>query len=228
MKQDFRFCQNCGFKNSKSASFCGRCGERLGPKKVLGDMKKISLFGIIGSILILLTPVSSIGFIIAIVGFVFVGVALYTLSKKLNFAPIFKNYVLSLVILAIGVAIAVVYLVLVLSSPANSSLITQLINSNSTTISTSLQSSTIQNLIIPVILALVILVAALVISAIFFRRSFKAIAEKTGVHLFDTTASVYLAGAALTIVFGLGLIVIFVAFILQAISFFYLGYRKKY
>ncbi len=225
MKQESHFCPNCGFKNAKGAKFCGHCGKGLGPKKALKDAGKIGLFGIIGSILILLIEFVSLGWAVAIVGFVFVGIAVYTLSKNFNYPPIFKNYALYLVTVAVGIAAAATYILIVLSSSQVSSLVTQI--TNATSISASLESSVIQTLLVPVVLTLAVLVATFVISAIFLRRSFNAIAERTGVHLFASTGMVYLVGAALTAVFGLGLIIIFVAFILQAIAFYYLWRQSQ-
>ena len=227
MKEGPRLCPDCGFKNGKNANFCGRCGRSIGPRKALNGVQRIGLFGIMGSVLILLFAFGSIGWAIAVAGFIFVGIAVYNLSKKLNCFSIFKDYVISLVAIAVGAAGAAAYFIYALTSPQVSSLINTIVSSNSVSIPASLQSSVIQNILIPFILALVILTAAFVISAIFLRRSFKAIAGKTGVKLFDTTAKVYLAGAALTIVFGLGLVVLFAAFVLQAVAFFNLGYRRR-
>ena len=227
MKERSHFCPNCGFKNGKSANFCGHCGRSIGPRRAPNSVQRISLFGIIGSVLILFFAFNSIGWAIATAGFVFVGIAVYNLSKKLNCLSIFKDYVVSSVAVAVGAAGAAAYFIYALASPQVSSLINAIVSSSSVSIPASLQSSVIQNILAPFMLALAILTAAFVISAIFLRRSFKAIAEKTGTKLFDTTAKVYLAGAALTIVFGLGLVVLFVAFILQAVAFFDLGYRRR-
>jgi uncharacterized membrane protein len=60
----------------------------------------------------------------------------------------------------------------------------------------------------------------LLISAIFLRRCYEGMASKLGVDSFRTAGTLYLVGAALLIAFGLGIIIIFVGLIFQAIAFF--------
>ena len=59
----------------------------------------------------------------------------------------------------------------------------------------------------------------LVISAVFLRRCYDTMGKKLGVSIFNTAATLYLVGAALTIVF-VGFIVLFIAEIIQAIAYF--------
>ncbi len=73
----------------------------------------------------------------------------------------------------------------------------------------------------------VIFVVALVIAFIFYvlaasrlRRTFNDLAQRTGEQSFHTAGTLLWWGAILTIVFGLGLILIFVAWIFAAIGFF--------
>ncbi len=61
---------------------------------------------------------------------------------------------------------------------------------------------------------------ALIISAIFLRKSYEKIATHLNVNMFRTAALLYLIGAALVIVFGLGFILLFVAQILLIVAFF--------
>ena len=60
----------------------------------------------------------------------------------------------------------------------------------------------------------------MVAAAFFLRRSYDTMASKLGIGSFRTTGLLYLIGAGLVILVGLGFIVIFVAEIFQAISFF--------
>jgi uncharacterized membrane protein len=59
----------------------------------------------------------------------------------------------------------------------------------------------------------------LLVSAVFLRKGYERIAAKLDVKMFATAALMYLIGAALTIV-AVGLLVIFIASILQAFAFF--------
>jgi uncharacterized membrane protein len=71
-----------------------------------------------------------------------------------------------------------------------------------------------------VFLAIVILFVLLVIAAFFLRKSLTLMATKTGVGLFGTTGLLLLIGAVLIIIFGLGVILMWIATLLLAIAFF--------
>lgn len=60
---------------------------------------------------------------------------------------------------------------------------------------------------------------ALIVSAIFLKRAYDTMGARLGVGTFKTAATLYLVGAALTIVF-IGLLVLFVAEIVQAVAYF--------
>src|SRR5208282_3960268 len=59
----------------------------------------------------------------------------------------------------------------------------------------------------------------LIISAVFLRKAYGTIAQKLGIGMFKTAATLYLVGAILTIVL-VGLLVLFIAEILQAVAYF--------
>lgn len=58
-----------------------------------------------------------------------------------------------------------------------------------------------------------------VVAAIFLRRSWTTLSEKTGVGLFGTTGLLTLIGAILTII-GIGFLLLWVALILLTVAFF--------
>jgi uncharacterized membrane protein len=58
-----------------------------------------------------------------------------------------------------------------------------------------------------------------IIAVIFFRRSLNSLSAKTGVGLFGTAGILVLIGAVLTIVL-IGLLLIWIAWILVAVAFF--------
>jgi len=68
-------------------------------------------------------------------------------------------------------------------------------------------------------LAVVVFVFYL-IAAMYFRRAFNALAQKSGEHLFETAGLLLFIGAVLTIVFFIGLLLILIAWILATIAFF--------
>jgi uncharacterized membrane protein len=60
---------------------------------------------------------------------------------------------------------------------------------------------------------------ALVISAVFLRKAYDTMSKRLGIVTFKTAATLYLVGAALTIVL-VGFILLFIAEILQAVAYF--------
>jgi len=73
--------------------------------------------------------------------------------------------------------------------------------------------------LVSLILALVVLFIFFLLEAIFYKKSFNMIAEKSGEKMFDTAGILLLIGAVLTIVI-IGLILILIAWILAAVAFF--------
>lgn len=71
-----------------------------------------------------------------------------------------------------------------------------------------------------ILLDVVILFVFTLVTAILLRRSLGLLSAKTGVGLFGTTGTVLLIGAVLTIIFGLGLILVWISTLLLAIAFF--------
>ncbi len=79
--------------------------------------------------------------------------------------------------------------------------------------------SQIWNFIGAVIAGVVVLMVTLVIAALFLRKSFGTLAEKTGEKLFETAGLLMLIGAVLTII-AVGLVIVLIAWILVAVAFF--------
>ncbi len=69
------------------------------------------------------------------------------------------------------------------------------------------------------ILAGVILIVCILISTIFLKRSYDAIALKLRVDMFHTSGLLFLIGAA-TLIVGVGVVILFIAAILQVVAFF--------
>ena len=78
--------------------------------------------------------------------------------------------------------------------------------------------------VIPFITAAIAIIAILwvfaIIATFFVRRSLKQLSAKTNVGLFSTTGMLLLIGAVLVIVFGLGLLLMWIAALILAIAFF--------
>lgn len=181
----------------------------------MGLLSDAKTLGGIGSILVLLTVAPSVGWILGIVGFVMILVAISRISQAVNDKKIYDNMLAS-VILAIG-AIAVgaltvigsVYKVLGMGSFVGPDFV---LSSNITTGDWIGLIATAAGGIIAVWLILLV-------SAVFIRRSFNSIASKLNIKMFETVGLIYLIGAA-TAIIGVGFILLFVAEILLVVSFF--------
>ncbi|MEM2755195.1 MAG: DUF996 domain-containing protein, partial [Candidatus Methanomethylicia archaeon] len=68
------------------------------------------------------------------------------------------------------------------------------------------------------ILSLVILVIFLILQAVFYKKSFTLLAEKSGEKMFNTAGMIMLIGAVLTIIV-IGVILLLIAWILAAVAF---------
>jgi len=147
--------------------------------------------GGVGSILILI-PVANI------VGYILVLIATKYVSEELGDKTIFDN-MLYAVITGIIAAVAIAFIFITGA----------LLSSLRFTFSA----------IGGVIVGLGVAWIALIISSIFIRRAYDTMAAKLNVGTFRTAGLLYFIGAILTIV-GVGLIVLFVAIILQIVAFF--------
>jgi ribosomal protein S27AE len=56
--------------------------------------------------------------------------------------------------------------------------------------------------------------------AMYLRKAFTSLAQRSGERLFETAGTLLVIGAILTIVFGIGLIIMVVAWIIATIAFF--------
>jgi len=178
----------------------------------MATLEQARTFGGIGSILMILTIVPFAGPILGIIGFVLVLIAVKYISDIVGDPSIFKNYLIAVILSIVGVAVIsfagfAAYLALIPSMAGGPE---RLLNIFSLSV-------------IGVLVAVWIL---LIISAVFIRRSFNSIASALNVKMFSTAALLYLIGAILTIAFGIGGIISFVAIILQIIAFFQIPIQK--
>jgi uncharacterized membrane protein len=74
--------------------------------------------------------------------------------------------------------------------------------------------------LVSLLLLAVIVFIFYVLAAINLRKSFNTLAQKSGEHMFETAGTLLFVGAILTIVFFIGLLLIFVAWIIATIAFF--------
>lgn len=169
------------------------------------SLAQVKRVGGVGSIIALVGGlVPWVGPVVALVGLVLVLLAVKKIADMVADQAIFTNYLIFFVLNIIGavalVATAGGAAALALSGGLSAGLTTLLIG-------------------------LALFWVFLLTGAIFLRKSFNEIAAKLNHKMFATTALLYLIGAALIIAFGIGAIIVLVAYILQIVAFFTLPDR---
>lgn len=144
-------------------------------------------FGIIWIALVAVGIISFVGLILFIV-------AMHQLSQYYNEPIIFRNIIYSLVISIVGAVVLVAILFAVIAST--------LMN---TVVSTpTAASSFVSTFIIALIVVIAVAIAIGVVSALLYKRAFNKLAEKSGVHSFDTAGLLILIGVFIPIVSWVG------------------------
>ena len=159
----------------------------------------------LGGVGAILVAIGSFVPILGLIGIILVLIALKGLAEVYNENAIFQNALYAFIFGIIGV-IAAIYMFFTMFAggffiriPSQESMYSSLI------------SSLIGVLIIVFIFSL--------LEAIFYRKSFRIIAEKSGEKMFNTAGTLLLIGAILTIIL-VGAIILLIAWILLAIAFF--------
>jgi uncharacterized membrane protein len=180
--------------------------------------------GAVGSIFVLLTAVPSVGWLLGIVGFIFVLVAIRDIANQVQDRSIFNNALLSVILAISGIVVGTV---VILGSFFSFAGLHNLSGPNY--FGPNFNPSTVPigdwvGLATAVIAGLAIVWVLLIVSAVYLRRSFDSIASRLNVKLFGTSGLLYLVGAA-TVIVGIGFLLIFVAQILLVVAFFSIDER---
>jgi uncharacterized membrane protein len=180
--------------------------------------------GAVGSIFVLLTAVPSVGWLLGIVGFIFVLVAIRDIANQVQDRSIFNNTLLSVILAIIGIVVGTV---VILGSFFSFAGLHNLAGPNY--FGPNFNPSSVPvgdwaSLATAIITGLAIVWVLLIISAVYLRRSFDSIASRLNVKLFGTAGLLYLVGAA-TIIIGIGFLLILVAQILLVVAFFSIDER---
>jgi uncharacterized membrane protein len=199
------------------------------------DLDSAKNLGGVGALLLVISGVGIFGTpfvgLLGIVGLILVLVALKGMADNYNETGIFKNALYFFIAAIIGVVAfigtivaSLIYFLTNLPDWAQTYINKQdwqgLANALSQHASDlSSFSGSLWTLIGAVILALVILFVMFVIAMFFFRRSLGLLATRTKVGLFGTAGLLMLIGAVLTIIF-IGLLLIWIGWILLTVAFF--------
>ncbi|MCD6447817.1 MAG: DUF996 domain-containing protein [Thermoplasmata archaeon] len=150
-----------------------------------------------------------VGIVAALAGVILILIAVKIIADEANDRSIYSNYLVSFVLRILSVVIAGISFISIFGFSILSV----------TRGAKHIEEIGIKGLIIGLIVAIVIFWIIYVISAIYLRRSYEKIAKYTKVDLFRTTGMLYLIGAA-TLIIAVGAIIIFIAEILEIISYF--------
>ena len=189
--------------------------------------------GGIGALLIFIGIFPYINYfgVVELIGAILVLVALHGLGSYYKEEGIFNNALYGIITAVVGVVLAVaVGIVIVLSSITDFLMkIFPTWNGDWSTLPTlSGMTPNTSNIgvgdVIPFIVAAIMVIAILwvfaIIATFFLRRSLNKLSAKSNYGLFGTAGLLLLIGAFLVIIFGLGLILMWIAALILAIAFF--------
>lgn len=176
----------------------------------MATLAQAKTLGGVGSILVLLTIIPGFGFILGIVGFILVLIAVKYVSDAVQDPSIFKNMMIAVVMAILGVVIFVGVVRAVIPG---------LINITDPTTLPDIGEALALEAIETFLAALALLWIFYLVAAVFLRKSYVSIANRLGVNIFATTGLLFLIGAV-TIIILVGLIILLIAYILQIVAFF--------
>jgi len=177
----------------------------------MASLSQAKTLGGVGSILVLLGFVPNVGFVLAIVGFILILVAVKNVSEALHEPAIFNDMIIAVLLAIVGL---VVFGVIVIAA-----IFSFLTPVQFGTVTPGTIPSGVLGAVGLIIAGLVVVWVFYLVSAIFLRRSYDKIGMRLNVNMFHTTGLLYLIGAALTIVI-VGLLIVLIAEILQIVAFF--------
>jgi uncharacterized membrane protein len=188
----------------------------------------------IGAILLFISPLTSpltaiTAGIVGLVGFILLLIGVHSLAEYYREAGIFNNLLYGTIVGVVGGVVSVfvaVWSFIVLLPDFIHKIYPGWTTgdwaslSNMTPDTTNLTASDLGPIIGVVFALIVVLFVVAIIVALLYRKALTQLSAKTGVGLFGTTATLLIVGAALTIVFGFGLLLIWISALLLAIAFF--------
>jgi len=136
---------------------------------------------------------AAVGFV-SFVGLILFIVAMHQLSQYYNEPKIFRNIIYSIVISIVGTVALFAILFAVIASTLMNTVVR----------APTAASSFVWTFIIVLIVAFAVAIAIGVVSALLYKRAFNKLAEKSGVHSFDTAGLLILIGVFIPIVSWVG------------------------
>jgi uncharacterized membrane protein len=166
--------------------------------------------------------------IIELIGLILVMVALHNFANHYKETGIFNNALYGLIAGIVGGVISIATIILTVLTSLEDFLYTLFPDWNGdwTALSgltpdpSNLSLDSLLPFLAGILATLIILWVSSIIATFFMRRSFGTLSAKSGVGLFSTAGLLLLIGALLIILFGIGLILIWISALLLAIAFF--------
>ncbi len=177
----------------------------------MGTLSQAKTYGGIGSILVLLSFIPTVGWVLAIAGFVLTLIAIKYISDVVQDSSIFNNALIAILIAIVGIALVGIAVVAYLFRFIG---LRSLAGAAPGTVPRGAFGA-----LTGIIAALVVVWILLVVSAYFLRKAYNAVSTKLNVGMFQTAALVYFIGAILTIIL-VGFLVLLIAQILLIVAFF--------
>ncbi len=177
----------------------------------MGTISQAKTYGGIGSILVLLSFIPTVGWILAIIGFVLTVIAIKYISDSVNDPSIFRNAIIAYLISIVGIIVVGVVIAAYILSLVGVGAIARGASGAATGLSIGAITS--------IIGALAVVWILLIVSSYFIRKTYNSIAVKLNVGMFRTAALVYFIGAILTIIL-VGFLLLLIAQILLVIAYF--------
>lgn len=195
--------------------------------KTLGGVGALLLF--IGFI----PPVAGYTFaILPLVGLILLLIGMKGLAEYYREAGIFNNALYGTIVAIVGVIASIALTFTVFLSSAREFFMeimptwdgdwANLGQINPADINTDITYSSVASFLATILIMFVIAFIVVLIVTILYRKSLTLLRDRSGVGLFGSAGTVLLIGGVLTIIFGLGLILVWIATLLIAIAFFQL------
>jgi uncharacterized membrane protein len=182
------------------------------------------ILGLIGALFLVVSPFGgSSGNALGLAGLVLLLLAFHELADHYRDRSIFKNVLYGIIIFIVGVAVTAA-IIGIAAAGALTEIGLSMSNWSDPTAWqaidwNALNFDTLAPFIAAMVGALVVLFIMTVVAAFFIRKSFRTVAQKSGVPMFATSGLMLFIGAILTIIF-VGFILLWVAMILLTIAFF--------
>jgi uncharacterized membrane protein len=188
------------------------------------------ILGGVGALLMFIGIIPYINYFgaIELAGLILVMVALYNLARHYREGGIFNNALYGLIIGIVGGVISIAAVIITVLTSLTDFLYTIFPDwhgdwtalSGLTPNTSNITLDSIMPFLTGVIVVFIILWVFSILAAFFIRRSLGTLSAKSGVGLFSTAGLLLLIGAVLIILFGIGLILIWISALLLAIAFF--------